>query len=59
MLFSCRMDLLLSLKEKMDLQKVGEAVDGVWLLLLVWDLGLCLCWRVDEVKKYCHLNSDI
>ena len=48
------MDLSLSLKEMMDLQKVEEAVDGVWQLLLVWDLGPCSCWRVDEAKKYCH-----
>ena len=47
------MDLSLSLKEKMDPQTVGEAVDGVWPLLLVWDLGPCLCLRVDEVKIYC------
>jgi len=48
------MDLLLSSKEMMDLQKVGETVvDGVWQLLLVWDSGPCLCWRVDEAKRYC------
>ena len=47
------MDLSLSLKKMMDRQKVEEAVDGVWQLLLVWDLGPCLCWRVDEIEKYC------
>lgn len=50
-LLSCRMDLSHSLEERTDLQKMEEAADGVLPQLLVWVLGPCLCWHVDEVKR--------
>lgn len=51
------MDLSHSLEERTILQKMEEVVDGVLLQLLVWVLGPCLCWRVDEVKKELMTNE--